>query len=109
MSLHGVIVAEDRDGSRNGSRFNALKHGLTAKKAVMPGEDPAAFQATVDMFKTGLGTRDPFEEMLAANAALASWQLDRANRCEVARVSRDLLSRSKADELREETEAAGLG
>ena len=26
------------------SRFNALKHGLTAKTAVLPGEDPVAYQ-----------------------------------------------------------------
>ena len=40
-------LVETGDGSspkRNGQRFNAVKHGLTAKTEVLPGEDPEAFQ-----------------------------------------------------------------
>ena len=49
MSSQGVIDAEGLESSnRNGSRFNAVTHGLTAKTAVLPGEDPVAFQARVD-------------------------------------------------------------
>ena len=41
----------------NNSRFNAVKHGLTAKTPVLPGEDPAALQAKIDAYRTGQQTR----------------------------------------------------
>jgi hypothetical protein len=93
----------------NASRFNAVKHGLTAKTAVLPGEDPAAFEANLVIFKAGLKARNPFEEKLAANAALASWRLDRANRCEVSRITQNILTKSESLEHRQENEAIALG
>ena len=39
----GMNGVQAPTGSR--SRFNAVKHGLTAKTAVLPGEDPAELQA----------------------------------------------------------------
>jgi hypothetical protein len=75
----------------------------------LPWEDPAAFEATVDIFKTGLGTRNPLEEKLAQDAALASWQADRANRCGVARIKQNVMAQSEAVALREEKEALALG
>ena len=93
----------------NGSRFNAVKHGLTAKTAVLPGEDPEAFQAKVSIFKEGLDTRNEFEDELAKRAAMASWQLERANHSEVARLSRDILTGAEADVRREEEEVLALG
>ena len=110
MSLQGATQGEDgRSPNGSASRFNALKHGLTAKTAILPWEDPAEFEATVDDFKTGLGTRNPLEDRLAQDAALASWQKDRANRCEVARITRDRQTQSEALELREAKEALALG
>ena len=32
------------------SRFNALKHGVDAASIILPGEDPAAYQAIVDAY-----------------------------------------------------------
>ena len=49
----------------NRSRFNAVKHGLTAKTAVLPGEDPAELQAMIDAYKTGHQTRNQSEADLA--------------------------------------------
>jgi hypothetical protein len=83
--------------------------GLTAKTAVLPWEDPAAFEATVDDYKTGLETRNPLEDRLAQDAALASWQARRANRCEVARITRDRQTQSEALALREAKDALALG
>jgi hypothetical protein len=95
MSVLDVIEPGDvQDSKGSASRFNAVKHGLTTKTAVLPGEDPAAFEANLVIFKAGLKARNPFEEKLAANAALASWRLDRANRCEVSRITQDILTKS---------------
>ena len=110
MSLESLVESGDAGSAKgNGSRFNAVKHGLTAKTAVLPGEDPEAFQAKVSIFKEGLDTRNEFEEELAKGAAMASWQLERANHSEVARLSRDILTGAEADVRREEEEVLALG
>src|SRR5207248_5159999 len=59
------------------SKFNALKHGLSARTAVLPGEDPEAFQGRIEVFMTVLEPRNGLEAYLAGQAAQASWQLDR--------------------------------
>ena len=56
-----------------------------------------------------MATRNKLEDELAKKAALASWQLDRANRSEVARVSRAILASAEADALRETQDALALG
>jgi hypothetical protein len=109
MSSQGVIDAEDGQCPRNGSRYNAVTHGLTAKTAVLPGEDPEAFQAKVDSLKASLETRNPLEDDLAEKAALASWQVERASKAEDARLKRDILTKPAAESLRVELEAVALG
>jgi hypothetical protein len=110
MSVQCVIDTEGLEfTNRNGSRYNAVTHGLTAKTAVLPGEDPEAFQAKVDLFKSDMETRTPLEDELAEKAALASWQLERANHAEVARLNRDMLTKPAARALGVELEAVALG
>jgi hypothetical protein len=110
MSSQGVIDAEGmRSPNRNGSRLNAIKHGLTAKTAVLPGEDEVEYQARIDFYKESLETRNPVEDDLAKRAAQASWQLDRANGAETARLTRDILTKPAAESLRAELEAVALG
>src|SRR4051812_24503321 len=69
------------------SRFNALKHGLTAKTPVLPGEDADAYQGRIDAWKRDLAPRDHVEDGLAHRAAHLSWLLDRADRAETARLA----------------------
>ena len=110
MSSQGVIDTEGLDSAdRNGSRYNAVTHGPTAKTAVLPGENPEAFRARIEAFKEGLDTRNECVAVLAKHAAQASWQLDRANQSEVARLSRDILASAEADARRETQEALALG
>ena len=71
------------------SRFNAVKHGLTAKTPVLPNEDEAAYLDKVDAYKESLQTRNALEDDLAELAAEASWQLARAKRSAKARAIRD--------------------
>ncbi len=110
MSSQGLIDTEGlQSPKRNGSRFNAVTHGLTAKTAVLPGEDPEALQAKIDSYKSSLETRTALEDELAEKAALASWQLDRASNVQVARLTRDILTKPAAESVRAELEAVALG
>ena len=97
MKSQAVIEAESRQASTiNRSAYNAVKHGLTAKTAVFPWEDPEQLQATIDFYKEHLGTLDPVEEDLALKAAIASWQHDRAIIAQVARAEHTILTTPKA-------------
>ena len=104
-----VGMKEQRASTGNGSRFNAIKHGLTAKTPVLPGEDPAALQAKIDAYKAKYQTRDEVEDDLMEMAAVACWQVKRANRIEAHRAARDVVVRKEADALRAGKEVAGLG
>jgi hypothetical protein len=68
------------------SRFNALKHGLRARTIVLPGEDPAAFQARRDAWTAQLQPRVEVERLLVERAVQVSWQLDRVDRAQAARL-----------------------
>ncbi len=93
----------------NGSRFNAIKHGLTAKTPVLPGEDPAELQAKIDAYTTSHQVRNQAEADLAKLAAMACWRAERANRLEVNRVTGDIVRRSRAQAAEETLAAEGLG
>ncbi len=107
----GVVIGmnDQRASTRNGSRFNALKHGLTAKTPVLPGEDPAELQAKIDAYKAKYQTRDEVEGDLMEMAAIACWQFKRANRIEAHRVTRDIVMRTEAEKVRAGKDVAGLG
>ena len=66
------------------TRFNGLKHGLRAEQVVLPGEDPAEFEAErrgwLDDWRPMSHTR----AVLVERAAIASWRLRRAVRSEAA-------------------------
>ena len=110
ISTHEVIDAEQREIIiSNGSRFNALKHGLTAATLVLPGEDPAALQAKIDFYKVGAGTTNELEEEMAERAAVAAWRHDRAIRHEIAQLNRDNLAKAAAAQLKKKLETEALG
>ena len=66
------------------SRFNALKHGCRARLPILPGEDPDAYQDRLDAWIDKFQPRDAVEAYMVERAVHASWQLDRADRAEVA-------------------------
>ncbi len=109
MSENGVIDAEHAETpARNGSRFNAVKHGLFAKSAVLPGEDLEEFQARVEIYREGLNPRSELQEDLARKAALASWQHERAVLAEQSRAESELKALEDAASG-EQLEALKLG
>jgi hypothetical protein len=69
------------------SRLNALKHGMSARIPVLPGEDPEAFREQVDGFIDALAPRDAVQIFLAEEAAFAAWKIRRAERAEAARLA----------------------
>ena len=69
------------------SKFNALKHGMSAKLPVLPGEDEAAFRRRVEEWTDHLAPRNPVEQFLVEQAVTASWKLERSDRVETARLS----------------------
>src|SRR3954454_19905568 len=79
------------------SKFNAVKHGLSAKTLVLPGEDGEAFQGRLDAWTNDLAPRHDLEQDLTARAAQFSWQLDRPARAEAAPLPS--LIRASPDEL----------
>ncbi len=103
-----IDVNETEAPARGGSRFNAVKHGLYAKTAVLPGEDAQAFQALTEVYREGLQPRNGLQEDLALKAALASWQHDRAVAAEQSRVESELEAQEKVAAA-EQLEALKLG
>ncbi len=96
------------EGKRR-SKMNALKHGMTAKTPVLPGENPDAFRHRLDAWADALAPADAVEQFLVEQAATASWKIERADRVEAARLFAAL--RAAEDERRagRRKEADGLG
>ena len=109
MIMQTVIDAnQGRSEIGGGSRFNAVKHGLTARTPVLPNEDPEALEARIEGFKESLQTSTPLEDDLATRAAEASWRLDRANRAEVARATLNIVTGPDAAAFKEQDEVYTL-
>src|SRR6266851_5868443 len=65
-------------------RLNGLKHGLCAETIVVPGEDPAEFQAMLDAYRAEYHPATPTDEFLVRQLAMADWRLLRLHRIEAA-------------------------
>jgi hypothetical protein len=65
-------------------RLNGLKHGLCAETIVVPGEDPAEFQALLDAYRVEYQPAAPSDEFLVRQIAMADWRLLRLHRIEAA-------------------------
>ena len=57
---------------------NALKHGLTGKQVVLPGEDPAEFDAFRSDLIADLAPRGALEEIFAEKIVADGWRFRRA-------------------------------
>ena len=63
-------------------RLNGLKHGLCAATVVVPGEDPAQFEALLDAYRAEYQPATPSAEFLVRQVAMADWRLLRLHRIE---------------------------
>ncbi len=66
------------------SKFNGLKHGLRAEHVILPGEDPAAFEAERQGWIDDWKPRSHTRAVLVERAAIASWRLRRSVKAEAA-------------------------
>jgi|HubBroStandDraft_6_1064221.scaffolds.fasta_scaffold464443_1 hypothetical protein len=59
------------------SSLNALRHGLTARTAVLPTEDPEAYQHHIQQFLNEYAPATPTETQLVHEIADTAWRLNR--------------------------------
>ena len=71
------------------SSLNALRHGLTAASAVLPSEDPAAFEDHRRRFFDEYRPATPTESQLAQELADTSWRVNRIPVLEAALLSQN--------------------
>ncbi len=82
---------------------NALKHGLTALKPLIPGEDPEQFAIFNESMLADLTPHGPLETVIANRIITLTWQLNRAPRIQAAAFNfmmKDLFSSPKDPEER---------
>src|SRR5882672_8190720 len=65
-------------------RLNSLKYGLYAETLILPGEDPAAFEALLDRLDAEHQPATPTEEAFVSQIAMATWRRARIQRMEAA-------------------------
>src|SRR5258706_10107836 len=65
-------------------RLNSLKYGLYAETLILPGEDPAAFEALLDRLDAEHQPATPTGEAFVSQIAMAIWRRARIQRMEVA-------------------------
>jgi hypothetical protein len=94
---------------KNRSRFNGLKHGLAAKAPVIPGEDPAAYQARLGAMIESCAPQNQVELDSLGRLVATQWTLDRAARAEAALIRYRIRNEAIERERREQDEAILLG
>jgi hypothetical protein len=71
------------------SSLNALRHGLTARTAVLPTEDPAAYQRHIQQFLDEYAPATATETQLVHEIANTAWRLNRIPFLEAELLSRN--------------------
>jgi len=69
-------------GEKLPARLSALKHGLTAKVVLVPGEDATVWEAFERLLVDELAPVGAVEEFLAHRVASSAWRLLRVERLE---------------------------
>src|SRR5450755_3358793 len=75
------------DAGKAASSQNALKHGLTAKTILLPGEDEEAYRTMCAGMKKNLGPVSVPEQELVQLLCDTQWRLQRCGRIEAAIMS----------------------
>jgi hypothetical protein len=91
------------------SRFNALKHGMTAQTVLLPGDDGQAFAARLRYLQDDLQPRNGLDGGLIERLAGDLWKADRAEGSAGARISFRLRHEPVDQALKDRDEAIELG
>jgi hypothetical protein len=83
---------------KSASRFNAVTHGIDASSVVIPGEDPAAYDALAAEYRSDLRPRSPSEIFHVDTMVRADWMKRRLQLVE-ADLYRTLLAESSGSSL----------
>jgi hypothetical protein len=94
---------------KNRSRMNAVKHGMTARIVLLPGECPEEFRARVYGWFDALRPQDSVEVTMAERAVYTSLQLDRLVRARSALTCLKAETRAQDDRQRREMEVTEIG
>ena len=94
-------------GKRHSSQ-NAIRHGLTAKTAVIPSEDLAAYEKHRREFLDEYQPADPSETQLVHELADTAWRLNRIPLVEADLLSGSLQPKSRKQSLIDELSKLGL-
>ena len=84
-SLHSTGPRTEPGKQR--SSLNALRHGLTARTAVLPTEDPEAYQRHIQQFLHEYAPATPTETQLVHEIANTAWRFNRIPLLEAALLS----------------------
>ena len=77
------------ESGKQRSSLNALSHGLTARTAVLPTEDPEAYQRHIQQFLDEYKPTTPTETELVHEIANTAWRLNRIPLLEAELLSQD--------------------
>ena len=77
------------ESGKQRSSLNALSHGLTARSAVLPTEDPDAYQRHIQQFLDEYKPATPTETQLVHEIANTAWRLNRIPFLEAELLSQD--------------------
>jgi hypothetical protein len=91
------------EAGKQRSSQNALRHGLTCQSAVLPTEDPAAYEQHCRQFRDEYQPANATETQLVQELADTSWRLNRIPLLEV-----DVLSRTQSPAPSPETPAPAV-
>jgi hypothetical protein len=83
---------------KSNSRFNALQHGIDAASIVIPGEDPAAYEALAAQYRRDLRPQSPSEIFHVDTMLRADWMKRRLQLVE-ADLYRTLLAETPGSSL----------
>lgn len=97
------------DAGKASSKFNSLKHGMTAATAVLPYEDPHAYVELREALISHYAPANPIEAMLVETVANAYWRLLRVRRVETATITLGIRGLEKRHDVNLESEFAGDG